>query len=61
MKENYKRESIKCTFNFRPVLPLMYAIQYMPSLSKTIMSALGAGYFAKIRDSRNAIEEKKSQ
>ena len=43
---------------FRPVLPFMYAVQYLPALSKTIMRMLGAGYFAKVRDSRNAIEEK---
>ena len=43
---------------FRPVLPFMYAVQYLPALSKTIMIMLGAGYFAKVRDSRNAIEEK---
>lgn len=42
----------------RPVLPFMYAVQYLPSFSKTIMRMLGAGYFAKVRDSRNAIEEK---
>ena len=51
-------------FNFqmvtflRPVLPFMYAVQYLPDFSKTIMRMLGAGYFAKVRDSRNAIEEK---
>jgi len=44
---------------FRPVLPLMYATQYFPAISKTLMRALGAEYFAKVRDSRNAIEEKK--
>jgi len=43
---------------FRPVLPFMYAVQYLPVLSKTIMRMLGAGYFAKVRDSRNAIDEK---
>ena len=42
----------------RPVLPFMYAVQYLPGFSKTIMRMLGAGYFAKVRDSRNAIEEK---
>ena len=43
----------------RPVLPLMYATQYFPAISKTLMRALGAEYFAKVRDSRNAMEEKK--
>lgn len=44
---------------FRPVLPLLYAVQYMPSLSKSFMRLIGAEYLAKVRDSRNALEEKK--
>merc|ERR1712227_680434 len=44
---------------FRPVLPLLYAVQYMPSLPKSFMRLIGAEYLAKVRDSRNALEEKK--
>lgn len=64
--ESYQRQSLLVTQDsyinvntfLRPVLPFMYAVQYLPSFSKTIMRMLGAGYFAKVRDSRNAIEEK---
>ena len=54
---NHLPESWIC---FKPVLPFMYAVQYLPSISKSIMKALGAEYFAKVRDSRNAMKDKKA-
>jgi len=44
---------------FAPVLPLMYANQYMPGISKIIMRILGPSFLAKVRDSRNAMESDK--
>jgi len=44
---------------FKPVLPLMYASQYMPTLSKAGMKLLGPKFLAKVRDSRNAMESDK--
>merc|ERR1719431_2444530 len=38
---------------FRPVLPLMYASQYLPGISKVVMSVLGPAFLARVRDSRN--------
>jgi len=44
---------------FRPVLPLMYASQYLPGISKVVMSVLGPAFLARVRDSRNAMESEK--
>jgi len=45
---------------FKPVLPLMYASQYMPSVSKWVFQKfLGPKFLAKVRDSRNAMESDK--
>lgn len=44
---------------FRPVLPLMYINQYLPSVSKFGMKLLGPTFLAKVRDSRNAMESDK--
>jgi len=44
---------------FAPVLPMMYASQYMPALSKTAMKLLGPKFLANVRDSRNAMESDK--
>jgi len=42
-----------------PVLPLVYASQYLPSVSRMILSLVGPSFLAKIRDSRNAMETDK--
>merc|ERR1719239_835955 len=44
---------------FRPVLPLMYANQYIPSIGKSVLKFLGPKFLAKVRDSRNAMESDK--
>lgn len=44
---------------FRPVLPLMYASQYLPGISKVVMAVLGPAFLARVRDSRNAMESEK--
>jgi len=45
---------------FKPVLPLMYASQYMPAVSKwAFQKFLGLKFLAKVRDSRNAMESDK--
>jgi len=44
---------------FKPVLLLMYASQYLPTLSKTVMKLLGPKFLANVRDSRNAMESDK--
>lgn len=45
---------------FKPVLPLMYASQYMPAVSKwAFQKFLGPKFLAKVRDSRNAMESEK--
>jgi dehydrogenase/reductase SDR family protein 7 len=45
---------------FKPVLLLMYASQYMPTVSKWAFKRfLGPKFLAKVRDSRNAMESAK--
>jgi len=46
---------------FFPVLPLMYFSQYLPTFSKWIVQKIGPKYLAKVRDSRNAMEDEKEK
>jgi len=42
---------------FFPALPMMYAVQYFPTISKLLIKLLGPKFLMTVRDSRNAMEK----
>ena len=41
------------------MLPLLYAVQYLPSTARTLTSLIPPAALARVRDSRNAMDSDK--